>query len=294
VYGSVATTLDLVDNRTLPGATQPISQDTPLSVVDDPANGDLYVRGYTGQSLTVVNGTTNTAIAEIAVPYSQNPSVLTPQTVDPVGRWVYVANDGASSNITIINGTTNVVSGSISLSGSPNAIVDDPTQELLYVPIFLSNEVAVVDTTTNSVLKYIPVGSHPNAILFDPTSDQVFVANWGSANVTVLSTTSNTVVTNIATGSYPVALALDTHDDKVDVANSYNGNPGTVTVISAPALSTTHGGVNISVGRDPDALAYAPSQNRLFVANAGTNNVSVLNGSRLAATVTVQALPTGS
>lgn len=277
VYGSVTTTLDLVDNRTLPGATQPATQDTPLSVVDDAANGDLYVRGYIGQSLTVVNGSTNTVVAEIAVPQSQSPyATLTGQTIDPVGKWVYVANDGPTSNLSIIDGTTNAVSGSIYVGGSPAAIVDDPANGDLYVSNWGLNNVNVVSTSTNTLVKSIPVGSHPGAILFDPTSNQIFVANWGSGNVSVIAAGTNTIVANIVTGTYPVALALDTHDDRIDVANSYNGGQGSVTVISAPVTSSTHG-VNISVGHDPDALAYSPKQNQMFVANGGSANVSIIN-----------------
>jgi YVTN family beta-propeller protein len=275
-YGNVVSTLDLVDNRTLPGDRQPATQDLPSSIVYDSMNGDLYVRGDTGESLTVVNGSTNTVVAEIAVPESQNPYSLQTVTVDPVGGSVYVANEGPTSNISIISGTTNEVSGSITVGGSPDAIVDDPTSSDLYVANWDSDTVNVVSTTTNALLTSVPVGTHPGAILFDPTSGQVFVANWGSGNVSVIDTHTETVVANIVTGSYPVALALDTEDDRVDVANSYNGGQGSVTVISAPVTASTHG-VNISAGRDPDALAYAPNQNQMFVANGGSLNVSVID-----------------
>jgi len=278
-FPAVSSTLDLVDNRTLPGDQQPASQDTPQSVVYDPANGDLYVRGYTGESLTVVNGSSNAVVAEIAVPESQNPEGLSSApTIVPVGGSVYVANEGPSSNISIIDGTTNKVSGSITVAGSPDAITDDPALGELFVAIWTLHEVEVVNTTHNSVVTTIPVGSDPYAMLYDPAAEQVFVANWGSQNVSVIDPSHNRVIANITTGTDPVALALDTHDDYVDVANDYNGGKGTVTIIPAPASSSTHGS-NVTVGNDPDALAYVASPDQLFVANGGTANVSVIDQS---------------
>jgi len=277
VYGSVASTLDLVDNRTLAGATQPATQDLPETITYDPANGELYVRGNSGESITVVNGSTDTAVAEVEVQEYQNPEGLTgSQSIAPVGGSLYVANEGPSASLSIINATTNEVTGSINLPGSPDAVIYDPANGDLYVPIWTLGEVVVLNATTHHVQSTVPAGKEPYAILLDPTDKQVFVANWESGNVSVINTTGNTVLANIATGSYPVALAWDSHDDVVDVANSYDGGKGTITMIQAPATPSTTG-TTVGVGMDPQALAYAPIQDTLFVANGGSFNVSVIN-----------------
>ena len=275
--GLVLSTIDLVDNRTLPGSTQPASQNVPEFVVYDPVNGDLYVRGgETGDSLTVLNGSTDRAVAEVAVPDAQNTYLLTPtMAVDTATGAVYVTN-AQESSVSVVNGTTNLVTASITVGGSPNGIVFDPSNGDFYIANYGGDSVNIVNAATNTVGTPIPVGTHPSAILFDSSSDQLFVANWGSGNVSVIDAATNTLVTNIKTGNYPVALALDTDDDRVDVANDNNGGQGNVTVIQAPATASTHG-TNIGAGLDPNALAYAPTRDQLFVTNGGSKNVSVID-----------------
>ena len=269
-------TIDLVDNRTAAGDTQPATQNTPLTAVYDPGNGDFYIRGYVGDSLSVIDGSTNRVVAEIAVPDAQNTYTLTPTVAaDPANRSLFVTNS-LESNLTVINGTTNQVTRSVALNGQPDGIVYDPLNGNFYISNWGNAEVNVVNASTYRVLANVSVGSHPSAILFDPVSDRVFVANWDSGNVSVIDPSTDKVVGNVSTGSYPYAMALDTHDDLVDVANDYNGGQGTVTILPAAALTPV---VTISVGMDPQALAYAPTQDQLFVGNGGSGNVTVINQS---------------
>jgi len=45
---------------------------------------------------------------------------------------------------------------------------------------------------------------------------------------------------------------------------------------------------SIQAGSSPDAIAFDPSNNFIYVANAGTNSVSVISGSNDATVATVQ------
>jgi YVTN family beta-propeller protein len=271
--GVVLSTEDLVDNVSTPGAVQPTSQDTPTSAVFDPVNGEVYVRGYIGTSITVLDSATNRAIEEIGVPASQvldSPAVTL--AVDTSTGFVYTTN-AQEGNVSVIDGATNTVVGAIPVGGAPNGIAYDPDNGYLYVTKWYSAQVAIVNPANDEVLGNLTVGSEPGAILYDGASQEVFVANFDSANVSIINATDGTVVSNNQTGPYPVALALDTASDTVAVANS-ESSPGWVTLLSARAPYTAQ---NVSVGLFPDAVAYAPSSNQLFVGNSADNNVSVID-----------------
>lgn len=273
--GSVLSTIDLVDNRTLPGANQPATQDTPESVVYDPVNGDLYVRGDPGTSLTVVDGADDSVLQEIAIPPSQNDySEAVTMAVDPATGALYTTN-AQSSNLSIVSSTSNTLLGTVTVGGAPNGIVYDPTNGFLYVTEWAAPKVAVVNPASDSLVTSIDVGTEPGAILFDPISDRVIVANYGSDNVSILNPSTETLVATVVAGAHPNALALDTDDDLVDVANS-ESSPGTVTVVPPADPSSAY---NLSTGLFPAALAYVPVADELFVGNSASGNVTILNQS---------------
>jgi YVTN family beta-propeller protein len=286
VEGAVVSTIDLVDNRVLPGADQPPTQGYADSIVFDPNNGDFYVRGGFGNALEVLSGTTNQVLTTIATPSEQNAYSLAPTlAVDTTTGSVYVSN-GFGFNLTVIDGSTNRITGSATVGGSPDGIAFDPDNGDLYVANWGTHNVTVVDGSTNLPIHNIPVGTNPGPILYDSASKQVFVANFANGNVSVINTTTNLVVANLNTGVSPATIALDTHDDYVDVPNAANGAPSHVTVIAA-ATDTIR--ANVTVGSGPEALAYAPTQDELFIANGASDNVSILNQSTgtVVATLTV-------
>ncbi len=286
--GSVVSTFDLVDNRSLPGATAPATQDGPTSVLLDPDNGNLYVRGYLGNILTVINGSSERVITSLGVPYFQNAYSLAESMAVDTSTGILYVDGSTSGNLTLVNGTTNSVVGTITLPGAPDGLAFDPTNGNLYVALWVLGEVVVVSGTSHTVVATIPVGSEPGAVLFDPASGQVFTANFRSDNVTVINTTHNDVVANLSTGVYPAALALDTDNDVVAVDNGADGGIGSVTLVNAATDAIVQ---NYTVGLGSESLAYAPVQNELFVPNGGSANVTVLN---LTTGSPVASLPIGS
>lgn len=290
----VLSTIDLVDNRTLPGATAPPEQDDPGSIVFDSANGDLYVRGALGTAVNVVNATTYRVVTSLVTPASQNSYVIAPTiVVDPVTDAVYTMNYN-EGNISVINGETNTITGSLGTGLSPTSGVFDPNNGFLYVSDWTPGEVSIINGANDHFVSNISVnGTHPGALLYDPVSDEVFVANYGSSNVSVIDTTSNKLVKTISTGAastYPQVLALDTHDNYVDVGSEVTYN---ISVISAATLSLVG---HPHVSYDSDGLAYAPVQNELFVENGGEGNLTVFNQSesdRVVANITTGADPEG-
>src|SRR5208282_5463000 len=289
---SVISTIDLVDNRTLPGTTIPAVQSGPSNIVYDGVNGDLYVRGGS-TAVTVVSATTDRIVKTLGVEYGGNPNSIAPtMAVDTLTGNVYTTNYN-TGNISIINGTTNQVSGTLGTGLSPISVVFDPDNGYLYVSDWTLGEVTVINGANNQILYNIPVGGEPSALLYDHASSEVFVANFNSNNVSIINTGTHTVVKNIPTGTtstHPQVLALDTKDNYVDVGSQTTDN---ISVINAATWVLV---AHPYVPFDSDGLAYSPSQDELFVENGGEGNVSVFNQSedtRIVANITTGTGPQG-
>jgi YVTN family beta-propeller protein len=289
--GTVLSTIDLVANRDLPGNTAPAVQDLPVRVFFDSGNGDLYVRGYLGTAISVVNVTSDTVVTTIGTPASENGNDASVPTVaaDTQTGYLYTANQN-SANVSVINGVTNQVTGSVSTGGSPDNVLFDPSNGDLYVANWGGDNVTVISGATNLTVANIPVGTEPAGMLYDAASGELFVANLGSGNITVINTTSNARVKDLSTSGAPIAIALDTVDNYVDVAG--NNYPGKVSVIDVATLSVA---ANITVGAIPDGLAYSPINDRLFVANGADANVTVIRQStdQVVASINVSDAPQG-
>jgi YVTN family beta-propeller protein len=279
--GAVVSTLDLDSNRLLPGTTQPAVMDGPFWPVYDPVNGKLYVRSGYGDSVVVINASSDSVITEISLPTSSNPYSLAPTlAVDPATGNL-LATSSSTTSLTIINGTTDQVAGSVPIGVAQNGILYDPADKEFYVSDYYSASVSVVSSAPYSWVTNVPTGTDPSALLFDPTSDQVFVANLDAGrvggNVSIIDAKTNTLVKNLTTGAYPLALALDTHDDVVDVAFANGGSQSNVTEINATTDKVVR---TWYTGDDTETLTYAPNADVVLAANGASDNLSIVNLSK--------------
>ena len=188
--------------------------------------------------------------------------------------------------LVVSNGT--VVPGNfIAQSGEdPVAAAYDPDQHELFV-VDQGNGtgtsgVSVLNDSTDQVVGFLPAGgASPVAVAYDPARQQLFVANQDSDDVTIFDTATNALVKTVPVGTSPCALVYDTEDGDIYVANFGSEN---LTIIdgSSDSVGTPPA---VVVGYHPDALAYSPAFDELFVANlssdpsANPGNVSVVNAS---------------
>jgi YVTN family beta-propeller protein len=113
-------------------------------------------------------------------------------------------------------------------------------------------------------------GPAPYGVAYDSGTGQVFVSDSGSDLVTVVNATTDIPVRTIAVGTDPMGIAYDAAQGEIFVADEYSNcssepcGPGTVNVISD---ATDQIVTNITVGSNPDAVVYAPSQGEVFVVN---------------------------
>jgi YVTN family beta-propeller protein len=175
--------------------------------------------------------------------------------------------------------------------GSPTGLALDPSTQTLYTTLESEGQVEVVNAVTGVFVGDVTVGTGPTAIAVDSTSHEAFVANQDAGTVSEFSTaTCNAAVvsgctatpTTIPVGTDPTALAIDPLTATVYVANS--GGAGTVSVISETSMSVVG---TVTLGGSPGGVAIdaAASDNRIFVTNSATDNVSVILGASCDAAV---------
>ena len=239
----------------------PLGGFNPTAAVFDSRNGDIYVSDTNGQNVSVLNGSTDSLVTTVPVAHSGNPLGL---AFDAANGNIYVTNGGAGT-ISVINGSDNAVLGSFPapVGSSPVSIAVDSSNGYLYVGDAggfntSGGSVAVLDAANGTVVATLPVGAYPRAIAVDPQTNRIFV-------------TGNNVV------------------------QGGNGSTGTgnLTVIDGQTNRIVG---SIPVLRDPSAIVYDASNRDLYVADEGSNAVSVIpaNLTTYPVTVTESGLPDGT
>ena len=137
----------------------------------------------------------------------------------------------------------------------PGGFVVNVEEGVIYVCISRNNSIGIVDVASKAVLEEIPVGISPYAIVRQ--GQKAYVTNWGGRRP------REDDLTGPTSGSRVVV------DAGTGVANS-----GTVSVID---LATKQVVREIEVDLHPTEMAFSPDGKRLYVANANSDTVSVIN-----------------
>jgi YVTN family beta-propeller protein len=243
-------------------------------VLYDPANGDFFVRGSNGETISVINASTRADLTTLTVGASGSayvPNVPT-MALDPVSGDLYETN-AMLETVGVIQVSTDTLLTTVPLGAGPGGIVFDSASGDLYTSNWYSNNVSVISGTTNQLVGSIHVGGEPGALLSDPIDSEVFVSNFNTGNVSIINTTSQTVVGNPVTGingAEPVQLTLNSKNDLVDVVNSLTNS---ISVINGTTNTATG---TIAVGSVPTSASFDPSTDTLLVANGASDNITVV------------------
>ena len=251
----------------------------PSGVNVNPRTNRIYATNYFSNTVSVIDGTTNTVTATLVV--GTNPYDV---GVDNATNRVYVANRG-SNTVSIIDGSTNTVVKDVTVGSSPVGVGVDPITNRVYVANELSNTVSVIDGNTNTVVKDVIVGG-PLGVGVNPATKSVYVAARDSWNaVAVIDENTNTVVKNV-TVSTPYFVDVNPTTDRIYATNYFSN---TVSVIDGTTNTVT---ATVNVGTNPNGIGVDPSTDRAYVVNFGSGTVSVINATnQVMATVSVGSSP---
>jgi YVTN family beta-propeller protein len=160
---------------------------------------------------------------------------------------------------------------------SPGGMALNPERQELWVTLSRNNAVGIVDLSSGS-LTLIPVGMAPYTVLLGQ-DHKAYVSNWAGRQPApgepAANSSGSRVLVNPDTG----------------IASS-----GTVSVVDTLARKET---TQIEVGLHPSGMAFNSDRSRLFVANANSDTVSVIDTAtdKVVETISVKAerpLPFGS
>jgi YVTN family beta-propeller protein len=279
----------------------------PQSIVVDPAGKFAYVAssgcGYQGYvSMYTINPTTG-ALTSIGPPVSTRDISTDSVTVDPLGKFAYVASSGDfcdygyDSPGSISTYTINPTTGALTFSGAIigvnpgsycfNSLAVDPSGKFAFATKAGENlggdslAMYTINATTGALTSIgtIAAGPVPNAVAVDPSGKFAFVVNEsadsaGNVSTYALNATTGALTSTgmIATGSDPVSVAVDPSGKFAYVANNGSNDVSMYTIDATTGALTSIG--TIAAGTNPVSVAVESTGKFAYVANNGSNNVS--------------------
>jgi YVTN family beta-propeller protein len=291
----------------------------PIAVTVDPVTQSVFVVDQEDSAVSVIDGAICNAV-NTAGCAQRPPEVGTGFDpgylgIDAATNTVYVANqnentvsvlDGAACTLTQQSGCRHPAPTTVVGTG-PQGIAVNQLTDTVYVGNQNDNDLTVIDgAICNASMRSgcgrawptVATGSFPQAVAVDQVTDTIYVANLNDNTVSVINgATCNARVTSgcgqspptVSVGSEPDGIAVDQVTDTIYVANA---GDNTVSVIDGAACNATvtsgcgQSPLVIEVGNSPIAVAVDQVTDTAYVANAGDNTVSVIDGAACNATVT--------
>ena len=216
---------------------------------------------------------------------------------------VYVVNSGTTApcpntgSLSVISASTLVVTNTLCVGTNPGPVTQLPSGGKVYVANQGDNTISIYDPNTQGISSTITQanGLHVNPIAMVASSDgaYVFVVTQGNGStpgaLDIINTSNDTVGGSAPLGLGPTSITLDTVLNRLYVANTGGNSVTTFDVTSVAlgvnppirALATT------PVGTAPVSVAPLPNGLSFYVANSGSNDVSVVSSSSFGVLATV-------
>lgn len=227
---------------------------------------------------------------------------------------LYTANEGADS-VSIVDISAGQVSSTATVGAGPRGIAALPDESKLYVTNADGSTVSIVDIDDPTIVSSLAVGASPTGIAVSSDGTRVFVVNSADGTVSVIdsSATTPSVVDTYTVGTSPAACSLTANGETLFVTNSgdntvsillaadgsalvsplaVGNNPqgvasgsrytvvcnfdsGTVSVIDGTAIGSTV--PQVAVDSEPVAVVVDEFDAFAYVANSGSDSISVVN-----------------
>jgi YVTN family beta-propeller protein len=205
----------------------------------------------------------------------------------------YVSNY-TSASVSAINTATNTIIGSqIPAGNGAQESALTPDGAFLYVSNILDGTVSVIQTTTNTNVATIPTGPDSFGIGITPNGKYVYVCQ-NAGNVSVILQSTNMVITNIVTGAAPRYIFMKPSGDFAYVICDVGDVVSVIdTNENSPTFNMVTATIPLPLGSNPLSGALTRDGAYLYVSNASTGTVSVIQTSinMIIATISVGPNP---
>ena len=272
------TTFSVLANTTANVATPAYPQSQPWAVAVNPVTNTIFVADNASNTVSVIDGSTNTLDPASPIPVGTNPNAL---VVDSINNLVYVSNN-ASSSVSVINGA--------SLSSPPSTVTlanADVTPNLLaFNPVL--NQIYGADTSDSLGFEFAggtgdrtvfansySGGTTPIAIGTNPAQGYNY-AVFSTTDSIQFSDVHGTAVINLLCNN-PTAADVNTVTNTVYVA--CGGSSGTLEAIQGADSFTPGSSTTIPLtgnSSNPTTVVVNPVTNTIYVTDEPVENVAYL------------------
>ena len=310
VANSTANTVSAYAIDSVTGALSPVNSPStgtePLSVTVDPSGRFAYVANsksntISAYSINIPSGALteidqNGALAGTTVATGAGPAFI---TIHPLGKFAYVVNlvgDTISAySINTTSGALSAIDANGALAGTtiatgmqPSEVIVDPTGQFAYVANYGDNinpgsvSVYSINQTSGALTAgtEVQAGLGASSIAIDPYGKFLLVANNTSNNVTFYTISNGALTTKTTTsvaGSNPNprSIAIDPKTGVYAYVANAGGGVSAYTINPTTGVLTEMASSPFAAGTLPFSVNVDPSGYFVYVANLGSNDVSV-------------------
>jgi YVTN family beta-propeller protein len=255
--GSI-TVIDPSTNKVITNIAEPFGH-TPRELAFDSANGDIYAADVYSNTISVIDGRTNTLVMNVPA----GGSITDGLAYDSRNGYMYVVNAG--SGVAVLDPTTNKVIRTISVGSNPLEAVFDPANGDIYVANEGSGSVSIIDGSTNQVINTIQGVADPVQLAYDSANGNIYVAGHNANIVSIIDSRTNTLIGTLTGLPDPTGVGYDSAN-----GNVYVGNQGSnfVSIISGETNKVIG---TVTVGSGPVSPVFDPLNHNFYVTDFHSN-----------------------
>lgn len=240
---------------------------------------EIYTTCETADVLSLIDAVTKEVGAEISI---SSPSDI---ALDEGTGQTYVISESGGS-VFLFDFLTRSVADTQSVGEKPKQIAINPNTYYGYVTNYGSNSVTIIDergvagSRSSSIMigGSIAVGDGPSGVAVNLITDKVYVTNVISNTITEIDSIENKV-----TGTLSLSKGKGIYDIAVDATRSklyVTSKDTNELLILDPSGNILQ---SVKVGNKPSSVAVNPNTNKIYVANEGSDTVSVVAGEGVSA-----------
>lgn len=218
---------------------------------------------------------------------AQSPSNANLYVLNQGDNTISVVNGGLAGTITFQNGQTPVYM----------AVSSDGNWIFVVVQVAGGNPglLDIISAGAMSVAASVPLGVLPRFAIADPTLNRLYVANNGDNTVSVFDTSnvqpSNSppmpLLATVAVGTAPIGITPLVSGTLFYVVNAGSNDVSAVSANSFSVQAT----VPLPSGANPIFIASDPTSSKVYVANQGTANTTIIQTSNNTVSQNIAAPP---
>lgn len=264
-----------------------------LDGIEEPHNVQM---GPGGDTVYAVSGSENLLVAIDAATFAVKataPTGAEPAHVIEANGKVYVTN-AADGTVSVYRAPELQPTGRITLGGMPHGLRPAGDGSIIVVANTMAGALDVIDPATDTLLGAVPVGAGPAQVAVTADGRYAYTGISDPSSVAKVDLATRTVVGTVSVPTPPVQVFLAPDGETVVSADQgTRDRPGnTASVIDTHSMTVRS---RVNTGSGPHGVVIDDTGTRAWVTNSYSDTVSVIElaTSSVAATVPTGAEPTG-